>query len=500
MSNTSVYVSYNWEREGDDPVVAKLEYACKVRGIDLQRDIRKVGYGQSIKKFMDLLGAGDHIVVVLSDSYLKSPNCIYELRAIHRMGSFSERISPVVLKGTKIYDPLSRNSYRKYWYEQWEQLDADIRSRPLPGADSLIRDQNQYAEFHSGIDEWLTVLADMNTLSHDIHVDTDFAALLDRIQSRQVSEARDYDDKSEARLRACEPRKTAPLLPFDAYVAYIDRKTESIVLETALSNARKTAGPITLATLAYGRRDDWLQGLAVRFQWHSAADVIEPTRMPIVEWPARNATGSDDRFNAVTASLLAQLRRIDGRSVVGETSPPSAFVKEILRERSRLVVHYQIASSFWMTGDHEVVGRCIGWWHEFDGLKPRSEIVLLFSIIEAELNGWRATFGRLLGKESNICDAFARHLSNVTPLSETGAVPPVVAGDLREWPENLARGLNAPRATAAKLRTAAGRHLGEGSALPVGKLKDHLFQDAEVIAVFAPDESSSRNKTVTLST
>ena len=96
--------------------------------------------------------------------------------------------------------------------------------------------------------------------------------------------------------------------------------------------------------------------------------------------------------------------------------------------------------------------------------------------------------------------AFARHLSNVTPLSETGAVPPVVAGDLREWPENLARGLNAPRATAAKLRTAAGRHLGEGSALPVGKLKDHLFQDAEVIAVFAPDESSSRNKTVTLST
>jgi TIR domain len=95
MANSSVYVSYNWGPEGDDPIVTKLEAACKARGIELQRDIRKLKYGGSIKGFMDTLGAADHVVVVLRDGYLKSPNCMYELREIARNGSFQERVNPV---------------------------------------------------------------------------------------------------------------------------------------------------------------------------------------------------------------------------------------------------------------------------------------------------------------------------------------------------------------------------------------------------------------------
>jgi hypothetical protein len=46
---------------------------------------------------------------------------------------------------------------------------------------SLNAALDDYADFRRLIDELLDILADMNTLTEDIHVGTDFEALLDRI-------------------------------------------------------------------------------------------------------------------------------------------------------------------------------------------------------------------------------------------------------------------------------------------------------------------------------
>ena len=62
-SSNSVYVSYSWGAEEETRLVDKLEEACTERGIELQRDKKRIGYCESIRAYMDELGAGRHVVL-----------------------------------------------------------------------------------------------------------------------------------------------------------------------------------------------------------------------------------------------------------------------------------------------------------------------------------------------------------------------------------------------------------------------------------------------------
>jgi hypothetical protein len=129
--NTKVYVSYAWAPENeaapDQKVVARLGEALATAGLDFWWDVKCQGYGKSIRAFMDEIGAADNVAVVLSDAYLHSPNCLYELRAIWKNKDVHRRVHPIVLKGTTLYDPVAWVRHLKYWEEKEEQLDAVLK-------------------------------------------------------------------------------------------------------------------------------------------------------------------------------------------------------------------------------------------------------------------------------------------------------------------------------------------------------------------------------------
>lgn len=102
VAMVNVYVSYAWKDEEQHRLVDRLGTACKARGIDFVRDTSHVGYGGSIREFMNRLAAAGHVVVVFSDRYLRSRYCLYELREIWRNGHFRARVSPIVLRGTSL--------------------------------------------------------------------------------------------------------------------------------------------------------------------------------------------------------------------------------------------------------------------------------------------------------------------------------------------------------------------------------------------------------------
>ena len=53
--------------------------AAKRQGVRIRRDKYEMTVGDRISKFMQRLAQGDRVIVVLSDKYLKSPFCMYEL-------------------------------------------------------------------------------------------------------------------------------------------------------------------------------------------------------------------------------------------------------------------------------------------------------------------------------------------------------------------------------------------------------------------------------------
>ena len=45
------------------------------------------------------------MIVVVSDKYLRSPNCMFELVEIAENQQFHDRVFPIVLVDANIYDP-----------------------------------------------------------------------------------------------------------------------------------------------------------------------------------------------------------------------------------------------------------------------------------------------------------------------------------------------------------------------------------------------------------
>jgi len=117
------YVSYAWADPTDPDREKIVDQACEEaekRGTPIIRDKTALSFGDSIAKFMRAIGEGDRIFVVLSDKYLKSPFCMFELFEIWRnsrqdKAEFLRRVRIYTLGDAKIRKPVDRVRYGKYW-------------------------------------------------------------------------------------------------------------------------------------------------------------------------------------------------------------------------------------------------------------------------------------------------------------------------------------------------------------------------------------------------
>jgi internalin A len=124
------YVSYAWADSIDPERETIVDQACaeaEKRGTPIIRDESTLSFGDSISKFMRAIGEGDRIFVFLSDKYLKSPFCMFELFEIWRNSrqdnaEFLRRVRVYTLGDAQIWKPVDRVEYGKYWKDQHEEL------------------------------------------------------------------------------------------------------------------------------------------------------------------------------------------------------------------------------------------------------------------------------------------------------------------------------------------------------------------------------------------
>lgn len=187
MSNyeRAVFISYAWGEERED-IVNQIDENLQKRGIKITRDKRDLGYRGSIREFMQRIGQGNCVILVISDKYLKSKNCMYELVEIADNKQFSDRIFPIILPDAKIYDASERLDYVAYWEQEIETLNKKMRSmRNLAGLQGANEELNDYDRFRSQFDKLVSVLKDMNALTPDMHRESDFnnlyAAIVERM-------------------------------------------------------------------------------------------------------------------------------------------------------------------------------------------------------------------------------------------------------------------------------------------------------------------------------
>ena len=99
-----VYISYNWEDKSD--VTANHLYDTLQPHFAIRRDKVDCNYCENIKEFMEAIREGQYIVLILSQEYLKSENCMFELVGIMKHPDYKNRLFPIVCdaKDSKVRD------------------------------------------------------------------------------------------------------------------------------------------------------------------------------------------------------------------------------------------------------------------------------------------------------------------------------------------------------------------------------------------------------------
>ncbi|WP_312653002.1 toll/interleukin-1 receptor domain-containing protein [Aminipila sp.] len=139
-----------------------IELYFKDKDIVLHRDIRDISSWKSIREYMQSIRDMDYAVLIITDNYLKSFNCMYEVLEVMKERNYQDKIFPVVVE-KKIFNTSGRIQYITYWQEEFKKLKEEmLKIKDVINAGSIIDDLKRTQNITLNIDEFLGKVSDMN--------------------------------------------------------------------------------------------------------------------------------------------------------------------------------------------------------------------------------------------------------------------------------------------------------------------------------------------------
>ncbi len=189
----TIFVSYAWfgtlnaqgEIDEKEKIVNDLCETLDEKGFHIIRDKKDLGYKGDIKDFMETIGMGNYVIVVISDKYLKSPNCMFEMLEIQKKGDVQKRIFPIVFNDAKVNGIDGPVDYLLHWNKEIEMGKAKISSLDKQGeTENLDEKINLYISIRNFIGGLIASLDRMNTLNPALLSQNGFEELIKTIKQQ----------------------------------------------------------------------------------------------------------------------------------------------------------------------------------------------------------------------------------------------------------------------------------------------------------------------------
>lgn len=156
---TNIFLSYCWN--DSDKANKIYEYFKNSQNIELHRDTIDIKKWGSIKEYMQSINNMDYTILLISDSYLKSANCMYEALEVMRDRNYRDKIFPAVIY-SGIYNPVTRAKYVRHWQNEFSELENTLKEINVQNLGKLNEDLKRRQDISSNIAEFLDVVSDMN--------------------------------------------------------------------------------------------------------------------------------------------------------------------------------------------------------------------------------------------------------------------------------------------------------------------------------------------------
>jgi internalin A len=197
-----IFVSYAWGDDSSEDARKRTEIVDRLcetlgqRGWHVFRDSNVLRSGELISGFMKRIGLADHVIVVLSDKYLRSPYCMIELHSIYQRSlgekeDFLRRIIPLVLADARIKEFQDRDAYAEHWTTLFKTMDQSLTklAREQKLSRVAVDDFRRYKEmqkWYLDVGDMLAYVNDkLSPRGFDEIVKDDFAALRQMLERRR---------------------------------------------------------------------------------------------------------------------------------------------------------------------------------------------------------------------------------------------------------------------------------------------------------------------------
>ena len=189
----TIFLSY-CQKDSDiaDIIDEKLGSLIKDKA-KISRDIRDVEYHESFKRFMQSIEQHDYVITLISDSYFKSRNCMYEVLEVVKDSRFSDKLVFIVLKnedsqyykikptndiGADVYSTSGQTGYSVYWRNQEQELQRQIDELGDPTyAITQIKEKKVVQKILLDLPEFIEYVRDSKGLPLSEHLENDFSEM-----------------------------------------------------------------------------------------------------------------------------------------------------------------------------------------------------------------------------------------------------------------------------------------------------------------------------------
>ncbi len=187
MANQKIFFSYAWgdareQGESREKIVNDLYESLQKAGYNLVRDKVDLGYKGIISDFMKEIGKGSRVIIVVSDKYVRSPFCMFELYEVARncnfdKAIFSEKVFPIMFEFIDFARPKIIDEYFDFWAESQKEWEDLFKKRMGQLSSEQFSRYEKVKVIGQNIGKLMDWLTDMNTLNLDMLSKNDFAEI-----------------------------------------------------------------------------------------------------------------------------------------------------------------------------------------------------------------------------------------------------------------------------------------------------------------------------------
>ena len=175
----NIFLSYSHKNK---EIADKVDKFFISKNIRLTRDARDAPAYSSLKKFMDTICDHDYVIMLISDAYLKSTNCMYEVIQFIQEKKYIEKTFPINIdRQIDIFNREKHIYYISFWQDKYKHFKNEITKLENTGTAQSHVELDKIDIIQSNIGKFLDKITDLKCFTLDELKSTNYKAILDKV-------------------------------------------------------------------------------------------------------------------------------------------------------------------------------------------------------------------------------------------------------------------------------------------------------------------------------